>query len=154
MNTFEELRYLVLAAQRDGNRILASLLKPLGVTPAQSEVLTVLAQFEPLSLQALGQRLVCENGSPSRLVDGLVAAEMIERTEAADDRRRVDLRLTAHGRETAAAVAGVSIDLAELVGSLITETDARAVCDGLWSFVAEMPAGQALATRLFEAQHS
>ena len=39
MDPVEELRYLVLAVQRDGNRALAALLRPLGVTPAQAEVI-------------------------------------------------------------------------------------------------------------------
>ena len=33
MDSVEELRYLVLAAQRDGNRMLAAQLRPLGLTP-------------------------------------------------------------------------------------------------------------------------
>src|SRR5215212_5438791 len=42
MNEVEELRYLVLAAQREGNRMLAQGLRPLGLTPSQAEVETVL----------------------------------------------------------------------------------------------------------------
>ena len=38
----EELRYLVLGAQREGARMLAELLRPAGVTAAQAEVIAVL----------------------------------------------------------------------------------------------------------------
>jgi hypothetical protein len=64
-----ELRYLILGAQREGNRTLTELLKPIGVTPSQAEVLSVLADAgDPLSVRDVGERLVCESGSPSRLV--------------------------------------------------------------------------------------
>ena len=49
MNEAEELRYLVLAAQREGNRMLAKGLHPLGLTPSQAEVLRVLQDHQPLS---------------------------------------------------------------------------------------------------------
>lgn len=75
----ERFRYLVLAAQREGNRLLAELVRPLGLSPSQAEVLRVLADTPGLSLQQLGRRLVCEAGSPSRLVDGLVRADLAAR---------------------------------------------------------------------------
>src|SRR5512132_4399231 len=80
MKVAEELRYLVLAIQREGNRLLAAELKPLGITPSQAEVLRVLRDHGPLTLNALGGLLVCETGnSPSRLVDRLVARGLIQR---------------------------------------------------------------------------
>ena len=68
MDKAEELRYLFLAVQREGNRSLTDALAPLDLTPAQAEVLQVLEQYGSLTLIELGERLVCENGSPSRLV--------------------------------------------------------------------------------------
>lgn len=66
----ERLRYLILAAQREGNRSLAAGLAGLGLTPAQAEVLRMLSEHGPLSLTGLGQLLVCESGdepeSPGR----------------------------------------------------------------------------------------
>ena len=54
----------------------------LALTPAQAEVvLTVLARSaRPLTVRAVGDRLVCEPGSPSRLVASLAAAGLIDRT--------------------------------------------------------------------------
>src|SRR3954451_20095746 len=78
MKVDEELRYLVLAIQREGNRLLAAELRPLGITPSQAEVLRVLRDHGPLTLNALGGLLVCETGnSPSRLVDCLVAQGLV-----------------------------------------------------------------------------
>ena len=42
VDSAEELRYLILAAQREGARALAELLRPAGLTAAQAEVLAVL----------------------------------------------------------------------------------------------------------------
>ena len=47
-------------------------LSSLNVTPNQSEVLLVLYENEPVSLKELGELLICEQKSPSRLVQGLV----------------------------------------------------------------------------------
>src|SRR6266700_3672007 len=80
VDTVEQLRYLVLAAQRDGNRALAARLRPLDLTPAQAEVLTVLAGADrPLTVRQIGEQLVCEPGSPSRLVASLVTAGLLAR---------------------------------------------------------------------------
>src|SRR3954465_9574469 len=60
MNEIEELRYLVLGAQREGARVLADLLRPAGLTAAQAEVLAVLRDAgRPLTLREIGDRLVC-----------------------------------------------------------------------------------------------
>jgi len=68
-NETAQLRYLVLATQREGNRQLAQALRPLGLTPAQAEVVSVLAVHEPLTLTALGRYIVCETGSTSAAED-------------------------------------------------------------------------------------
>jgi MarR family transcriptional regulator, organic hydroperoxide resistance regulator len=103
MDPVEELRYLVLAAQRDGNRSLAALLRPLGVTPAQAEVIGVLAAAgRPLTVSEVGELLVCEPGSPSRLVgsrDGRASAlaltdagkRLAKRIRAAEERFHAEL---------------------------------------------------------------
>src|SRR5215468_862851 len=107
MQPVEELRYLILAAQREGNRLLAEALRPLRLTPSQAEALRVLQDHEPLSLIALGDLLVCETGSPSRLVQGLVEAGLVERSPSPTDKRMVTLTLTTLGRERATTVGGL-----------------------------------------------
>jgi hypothetical protein len=61
----EELRYLGLAAQREGNRILTEGVQPQGPTMAQAVALWVLHEWEPLALIELGSLLVCEQGTPA-----------------------------------------------------------------------------------------
>src|SRR5437588_13031593 len=89
MQPIEELRYLILAAQREGNRLFADALHPLHLTPSQAEVLRVLQNHAPLSLIALGDLLVCETGSPSRLLQGLGEARLIERIPSSTDKRMI-----------------------------------------------------------------
>ena len=72
MRQAELIRYLVLAAQREGSRRLTRELRAISITPSQSEVLRILGDHGPLSLTGLGELLVCESGTnPSWLVDRL-----------------------------------------------------------------------------------
>lgn len=152
MRPAEELRYLILAAQREGNRILARALQPLGVTPSQAEVIRLLHERQPLTLSGLGELLVCESGnSPSRLVDRLVAIGLVRREVAAHDRRHVELSLTEDGVQVARQVAEVEEDLYRTVDAAAGEHDLSHVTGFLRAFVADLPAGQALARRASEA---
>ncbi len=147
MKRLDEFRYLVLAAQREGNRLLASALRPLAVTPAQAEVAAVLRAFAPLSLSRLGDLLVCEAQSPSRLVAGLVARGMVMRAPAKHDRRAVKLQLTRAGHKLAAAVTKVERAFAARIRAALTGMSVAHANQVLWAFVAELPAGKALRRR-------
>lgn len=95
MNLEDEVRYLVLALQREGNRQLAQGLAPASVTPSQAEAISLLAQHKVLSLRDLGTRLVCETGdSPSRLIDRLVNRGLVRKVRSEVDRRAISLTLT------------------------------------------------------------
>lgn len=148
MQPIEELRYLILAAQREGNRHLAEALRPVHLTPSQAEALRVLQDHEPLSLIALGDLLVCETGSPSRLVQGLVEDGLVERTPSSTDKRMVTLRLTDLGREQAANVAAVESLFYEANADLAKDTSLSEMLKVLWRFVEGKPAGKALARRI------
>ncbi|MER7536586.1 MarR family winged helix-turn-helix transcriptional regulator [Streptomyces sp. NPDC097704] len=98
MRKAEHLRFAILAAQREGDRLLIQALKPHGITPSQAEVLRLLQQHGTLSLNGLGQLLVCESGTnPSRPVERVVAAGLVERRTDAEDRRYLQLSLTPEG---------------------------------------------------------
>lgn len=102
MHAAEELRYLILAAQREGNRLLTQALRPLGLTPAQAEAIRSLSDHQPLTLNGLGELLVCDSGqSPSRIVDRLVTKGLVERQPSTKDRRAVELTLTHEGTHLA-----------------------------------------------------
>lgn len=126
MRTAEQVRYLVLAAQREGNRQLTALLSPFGLTPAQAEALRIIDEHGPLALRELGDMLVCDTGaSPSRIVDRLVAAGLVRRDASERDRRRVRLSLTAQGAERAGQVRDVEGRLSDWIdGELDDDVDA------------------------------
>ena len=98
MDPLFELALLVKAGQRELERRTNDAMRPLGLTGAQADALIVIGQAGPLSLKALGDLLIAEAGHPSRLVDRLVEAGLVKRRAANDDRRRVELSLTAAGR--------------------------------------------------------
>jgi MarR family transcriptional regulator, organic hydroperoxide resistance regulator len=149
MNKVEELRYLVLAAQREGSRALADALRPLGVTPAQAEVLSVVRMAtEPLSVRQIGQLLVCETGSPSRLVTNLITAGLLHGTRDAADGRITRLGLTTAGRRIAEQVLATEQEFERHLASDIPDDQTLdVVVDFLRHFVADTPAGHAMVRR-------
>jgi DNA-binding MarR family transcriptional regulator len=148
VKTAEELRYLILAIQREGNRLLAAELRPLGLTPSQAEVLRVLRDHGPLTLSALGGLLVCETGnSPSRLVDRLVAQGLIQRDTDPKDRRYLTLSLTAEGRELSRRVATAEDVLHKAIDDLVAGQAVDQTIATLRVLAEAFPAGEALARR-------
>ena len=155
MRPAEELRYLVLAIQREGNRLFAADLRPIGVTPSQAEVIRVLHDHQPLTLLGLGELLVCETGSsPSRLVDRLVTMGMVQRDTDATDRRQVTLSLTAAGQEAAARIAVAEERLYRTIDEFTDGTPVSEALVLLRALAGAFPAGEALARRAERAERA
>ena len=153
MTPAEELRYLILALQREGNRLLAAGLRPLKLTPSQAETLRVLADHQPLTLTGLGELLVCETGdNPSRLVDRLVKTGLIRREVDPGDRRHVNLTLTPAGQQKAREVATVEAQLHSAIESLVAGQPLDQTLTLLRSLASAFAAGQALARRRKHSQ--
>lgn len=98
MNKLNLLRYLIKSAEREGSNKLNKILQPLDITGNQSEVLIVLAAHEPLSLKEVGELLICERKSPSRLVQKLVEKNLVYKSQSLEDNRKTVLHLTKEGR--------------------------------------------------------
>jgi MarR family transcriptional regulator, organic hydroperoxide resistance regulator len=98
MDSLFEFALLLKAIQRELERQMNDAMRPLGLTAAQADALSVIGQAGPLSLKELGELLIAEAGHPSRLVDRLVEADLVARRAGDHDRRRVELSLTAQGR--------------------------------------------------------
>jgi len=149
MDSLEELRYLVLAAQREGARALAADLKPHDLTPSQAEALAVLRDAErPLTVREIGERLVCEGGSPSRLMSTLAHKGLVESTAGATDRRTTLLSLTPAGVEAAQTVGQIEANLYGVLGLILDDKQVAAVLPVLRTLVATLPAGHALQRRI------
>ena len=144
----EELRYLILGAQREGARSLAELLRPANLTAAQGEVIAVLQEAKrPLTVREIGERLVCEGGSPSRLVASLVDTGLLQRGERPGDRRAVELSLTAQGGTAAKEVRRAERALHDWLAGALGERDIAAVIRALRKLVDGRPAGEAITRR-------
>jgi DNA-binding MarR family transcriptional regulator len=125
MDPLYELALLVKAGQRELERRMNEAMRPLGLTAAQGDALTVISQAEPLSLNELGELLIAEAGHPSRLVDRLVEAGLVERRTASDDRRRVELSLTSRGRQLEKRIRAARDRVLELGRQLIGDRDLK-----------------------------
>ena len=115
----------------------------------------ILGDHAPLSLTGLGELLVCESGTqPSRLVDRLVAAGLVERVTALDDRRHVTLTLTDTGRSVEAAVRDVEQRLYAEIDAATAGLDMRPVIEALRQLSAGQLAGNAVQNRISRQHHS
>lgn len=147
MRAEEELRFLILGAQREGSRALTAALAPIELTPAQAEVVRCLADTGPISLKALGELLVCESGSPSRLVDSLVTRDIVERREDANDRRQVVLMLTTQGKKLDRAVRKVEDAMYAQIGAQLGADGVAAALKLLRPMLDDTLPGNAIARR-------
>jgi MarR family transcriptional regulator, organic hydroperoxide resistance regulator len=149
MDSIEEFRYLVLAAQREGARALATALKEHDLTPSQAEAIAVLRDAaRPLTVKEIGQRLVCEGGSPSRLMSTLTHKGLVESTAEPEDRRTTQLSLTSTGIDAARTVSHIERDLYDVLALILADDQVAAALPVLRALVAELPAGQALQRRI------
>ena len=149
MRTAELLRYLILAAQREGNRQLSLALRSLNLTSSQAEAIRVLGEFGPLSLRNLGELLICESGTnPCRLIDRLVTAGLVERDESPHDRRRVTLSLTKEGQRADKEVRLIEEQFYRQIEDLSAGIELEANIEFLFALSSGTPAGIALKERI------
>lgn len=142
-----ELRYLLLAAQREGARYLAARLRPLNLTPAQAEILLVLSERAPLTLAEVGRLIVCESHSPSRIVDTLVKRGLVSREPGQVDRRVVYLGLTAQGEELLPALRDIDAAVDAAAGDQLSANEKRVMIGALRRITDGTVSGAALAAR-------
>ncbi|MDN6055173.1 MAG: MarR family transcriptional regulator, partial [Lactococcus lactis] len=64
----EILRFLIKSCERESLYVFNNLLKDLELTSNQVEVITILNSYGAMSVKELGNLLICEKKSPSRLV--------------------------------------------------------------------------------------
>ena len=147
MRPEEELRFLILGAQREGSRALTAQLSPLGLTPSQAEVVRCLADHGPMSLRTLGGLLVCESGSPSRLVDALVSRDIVARQEDPTDRRQVTLELTRTGKGLDGKVRQIEEQMYTTIGGQLGKAGMASALALLRPLVADTISGEAIARR-------
>ncbi len=143
----EALRYVLLAAQRQGNRELNDLLRENGLTASQAEVLRILENWKSLSLKELGQLLICEAGSPSRLIERMTQDGLIEKVVDPKDSRFLILQLTAEGLEKVGIVRSIEKQLYEKLMEIYSDDELESISSLLHRFVAGQPLSDTLRKR-------
>jgi DNA-binding MarR family transcriptional regulator len=153
MDPLFELAITVKAAQRELERVTNEAMKPLGVTGPQADAIAVIGQAGPLSLKELGDLLIAEAGHPSRLVDRLVEAGLVERRTAGDDRRRIELMLTSKGRRLEKRILAVREQIRELALTVLGDRDIEPTLELLRHMLQVSPLAQVIERRrkLFES---
>jgi DNA-binding MarR family transcriptional regulator len=142
-----ELGLLVKAGQREFERRANEAMRPLGLTGAQADAVVVIGQAGPLSLKELGALLIAEAGHPSRLVDRLVDAGLVERRAAGDDRRRIVLSLTPRGRRLEKRIAAAREQMLQLGHALVGDRDLEPVLELMRDLVQYTPYAELVARR-------
>jgi DNA-binding MarR family transcriptional regulator len=100
------------------------LLKPFDISWQQFNILRILRgrKGQPATVKLLTERMIDKMSNASRLVEKLRKKGLVERTECADDRRRVDILLTDAGRELVeTATAELDARMAELLADINDE---------------------------------
>ena len=100
------------------------------LTIAQLRTLLVLAEEGPLVIGQIAQRLGIGLSTGGHLVDRLVQANLAERTEDAEDRRRTLARLTPKGEDLYARLLNHSLQMQSLIQKL-DDADLAALLQGL-----------------------
>ena len=127
--------------------MFAAALRPLHLTPAWAEALSVLDNREPLTIRELGLLLVCEGEHPSRLVNRMGAAGLLTTEPAPDDDRARWIRLTPTARGLLPRLREIEDQLHTAVEAAVDPADLQACRTVLEGFIGGLPAGGALQRR-------
>lgn len=148
----ERFRYFILAAQRVSQRQMKEYMRTIDLTPSQSEVIRVLEQWQPISLKDLGSLLICETGSPSRLIDRMAEDGLVNKVVNPDDARYVLLQLTAKGLGKAQQIKAFEEKLYKNLESLFTNGELAAVGSALEKMLSRFPIAETLRNRKLIAE--
>lgn len=95
----EILRFLIKSCERESLYIFNNLLKDLKLTSNQVEVITILNSYGAMSVKELGNLLICEKKSPSRLVQSLIKKKLLTKKIDETDKRVSLIDLTSQGKK-------------------------------------------------------
>jgi len=95
----EMLCFALYTAQHQVTQIYRRLLAPWRLTYPQYLVLVALWRDEELTVSRLGELLGLDSGTLSPLLKRMAERDLVARTRAREDERRVTVRLTDRGRE-------------------------------------------------------
>ena len=99
----------------------AEVLKPYELSSEQFNVLRILRgqKGNPASLSCVQERMICKMSNTTRLIDKLIAKDMVKRSVCEQNRRKVDILITQKGLDLLKELDGPMNELNQsLVGKL------------------------------------
>lgn len=118
----ERLADFVLFTQRSCILNLASELNKGNVSFPQFFLLTYLSSEEYLTMSDIAKKMGHSTAAATGLVDRLEKLDYVERVHAAEDRRKIMVRITSHGTELVSKMRGqIAINLADVMSEMDEE---------------------------------
>lgn len=116
MTTHRQGGFLISKVHQTGGRVFARMLRERGIdiNPAQGRVLFVLWEYGSMNIQALAQKISLKKSTLTTLIDRLEAAGQVVRVPSQQDRRQIQIELTAKNRKMHKAYEEVSAKITEL----------------------------------------
>jgi DNA-binding MarR family transcriptional regulator len=102
-----------------------------GMQIAGYRVLGVLLRHGPLPISEVGKRLYISKPYMTRLVNDLIAEDLVERLPDTSDRRVINLRITSKGRERIKEIGDLFRDDIEVLLSDLSDDDIRDLDESL-----------------------
>lgn len=104
-------------------------LEPLGITSAQFVILVMLADADAESASNLCRSASYDQGAMTRMIDRLERKNLVRRGRSPEDRRRVNLELTAEGRAVYPKLIAAAANVNNRFLRGFSKTDARKLED-------------------------
>jgi DNA-binding MarR family transcriptional regulator len=125
-----EQQRLLINIVYTGNQFTLSnnrMLKQFSITTQQFNVLRILRgqKGNPISVKDMHGRMLDSTSNVSRLVDKLLAKELIERIICSNDRRRVELSITKKGLDLLDEIDVLFTGMKQAMKSAITDEEAK-----------------------------
>ena len=121
LNLDEQMCFALYSASLAMTKIYKPLLAPFGLTYPQYLVLLVLWQKDPITVNALGERVFLDSGTLTPLLKRLEKLGLITRKREASDGRQVIIALTHLGHSLRNDVAPIPAKVSGNTGCTITE---------------------------------
>lgn len=129
-NPLEKAKVNIAFTSNFLNRKMADILKPFDITIQQYNILRILrGQFpKPASITLLTDRMIDKMSNASRLVEKLLAKDLVDRTTCPEDRRQVEVLITEKGLELL-AILTVELDNKQSTGNNLTNKELALLSD-------------------------
>lgn len=104
---------------------MARRLKPFGLTPEQWSVLNRLAEQDGISQRELATRTFKDQPTTARILDKLMALELVRRDDSTSDRRAFTIVITDSGRELRQRILPVAEAMNDDAGRGLSQEERR-----------------------------